>query len=215
MTYVTGSLELLLFAILPFIVIVGLPVRLVQMFPAGNLVVRLLCIGLGLLWAWGVLQIGGRGFLSGPEVSRHSIVAPELWMLVAMGWAVAEGIHYWPRKAIARAAIQDSVVAEAQAVPPRTGWPSWVWGVVFAMSLFVATSFGTTPKNRGDAGLLWTVLMLQAVAGTLLFRLVASLLGFRPWGWWFGKLLAVIALAVVLFGLSFCNSFVQNGWRGG
>lgn len=211
MSYVTGSIDLLLFAILPFVVIVGLPVRLVQMFPAGNPVVRVLCIGLGLLWASGVLRIGGRGFLSGPEFSRHSIVAPELWMLVAIGWAVAEGIVYWPRKAIARAAMQDPVVAEAQPVPPRTAWPTWAWGVVFAMSMFVATSFGTTPTNRNDTGLLWTFLVLQAVAGTLWIRLVASLLGFRPSGGWFGKLLAVIALAVVLFGLSLCSTFARNG----
>jgi hypothetical protein len=90
-----------------------------------------------------------------------------------------------------------------------------MWGLVFGVTLLIATSFGTTPKNRNDSALLWVVLVLEAVVATVLARLAVSLLRVRPWGWWLGRLLAVVALAVVLFGLGFCSAFTRTGWQGG
>jgi hypothetical protein len=91
---------------------------------------------------------------------------------------------------------------------------SIIWFLVFIAALVFFSSYGLKPKNGNDQTLLYVVIALQAVVGTLVIRLVAGLFAPKSLVRILVRLVALAALCVILFGLTFCSSFMRTGWLG-
>lgn len=95
------------------------------------------------------------------------------------------------------------------------GWSWGKWLALFAVCVAVVASFGTKAKQPGDQSFLFVVIGLQAATLSGIIRLAIAVFSFDSPGGLPGKLVAIAALGVVLFGLAICSVLAQHGWGGG
>jgi len=108
----------------------------------------------------------------------------------------------------------DSPEPEGPSSSKTPGWPLWVWALAFAIALIVALSPGTAVKSRADQQFLYVVIVLQALVGVFIVRVLFAIFRWNSTLGFIGKLFAVALLCSVLFLLTVCSSMSRTGWLG-
>lgn len=95
------------------------------------------------------------------------------------------------------------------------GWSFWQWVIAFWIMVFIFSAEGMKVRNNNDQSLLYGVIALQSVIGSVAVRVVSGAFHTRfSWHIIF-RIAAIAAMAFLLFGLTMCSSLVRHGWLGG
>jgi hypothetical protein len=95
------------------------------------------------------------------------------------------------------------------------GWSWGQWAVVVGFCVLLILPFGVTARNKGDQVFLYAVILIQALALAGIIRTIAAIFFSSSALGALGKLVAIVALGVVLFALTVCSEMARHGWGGG
>jgi hypothetical protein len=83
-------------------------------------------------------------------------------------------------------------------------------GLCILIALGFAMNFGTSAKNPGDQNFLNAIIVLLALFGGLMIRMLFTLLKWHGVAWLVGKILAILALLFVCAALTVCSSMITS-----
>lgn len=111
--------------------------------------------------------------------------------------------------------ISPQVATEIEHDEEYQGWSFWQWAIAFLIMIFIFSAEGMKVRNSNDQSLLYGVIVLQSVIGSVAVRVVSGAFHNR-FSWLIVLRIAAIAgIAFLLFGLTMCSSLVRHGWLGG
>jgi hypothetical protein len=99
---------------------------------------------------------------------------------------------------------------------PRTNgvWPRWAWLIVFVLAFASIASQGTRAHGSENQGFLWGVILLQALALSLIVAGVVSITKISSTVGVIGRIFMLALLAALLFGLWVFSLLARHGWGG-
>ena len=155
--------------------------------------------------------------ISWRDISDRGVGLNTVWLLGVMAVLIAIPTRRKEAAEPEASATDPHSVAPNRSAPVAFlrrpfGW-SWArWLVVIGVCALVIGLFSGSAKSRHDQSFLYGVILFQGIVLATVVRAIEAMFHASSTAGVFGRLAIILALGVVMFGLTVCSQIAQHGF---